>query len=65
MTKKPRAKRIRKYRVLYAVTRSEYYEIEAADPKDAKDRAFEEGTLIDDSGETTSVEAYDVEEIAS
>jgi hypothetical protein len=65
MTKKPRAKRLRKYRVLYAVTRSEYYEIDAATPKEAEDRAFEEGRFIDDSGETTNLVACDVEEIAS
>jgi hypothetical protein len=54
-------KPIRTYRVLYAVTRSEYYEIEAANPQDAEDRAFEEGELT--SADATSVEACDVEQI--
>ena len=63
MTKAARSKPTRKYRVLYAVNRSEYYEIEAASTKEAEDRAFEDGELIEDSGETTSVVACDVEEV--
>lgn len=63
MKKAARTAKTRKYRVLYAVTRSEYYLIEAANAKDAEDRAFEEGEMIDDSGDTTSVEACDVEEV--
>ena len=59
MTKAP--KPLRTYRVLYAVTRSEYYEIEAANPQDAEDRGFEEGELT--SSDATSVEACDVEQI--
>jgi hypothetical protein len=65
MTKAARTKRTRKYRVLYAVTRSEYYEIAAANAKAAEDRAFEEGELIDDSGETTNVVACSAEEVTS
>lgn len=64
MTKAARANQTRKYRVLYAVTRSEYYEIEAADAKDAEDRAFADGEFMEHSGETTNVVACNVEEIA-
>lgn len=63
MTKAARKTKTRKYRVLYAVNRSEYYEIEAASAKEAEDRAFSDGKLIDDRGETTSVVACDVEEV--
>ncbi len=52
----------RKYRVLYSVTRVEYYEIEAASPEDAMDRAFRDGKLVD-IGETTAVNEYDIEDI--
>jgi len=62
MTKTARAKKTRTYRVLYAVTRGEYYEIEASSAKEAEDRAFAEGELVDDRGETTDVVACDVEE---
>jgi hypothetical protein len=52
----------RKYRVLYAVTRSEYYEIEAANPTEAEDTAFGDGTLVL-VGETTDVTDCEVVEI--
>jgi hypothetical protein len=63
MTKAAPKKRTRKYRVLYAVTRSEYYEIEATSAREAEDRAFSEGELVDDLSEATSVVECDVEEI--
>lgn len=63
MTKAAHTKRTRKYRVLYAVTRSEYYEIEATSAKEAEDSAFSEGELIDDMSEATNVVECDVEEI--
>jgi len=63
MTRAARPKRTRKYRVLYAVTRSEYYEIEAASAKEAEYRAFAEGEISEDSGDTTNVVACGVEEI--
>jgi hypothetical protein len=63
MTKTARTKGTRKYRVLYAVTRTEYYEIEATSSEDAEDRAFSEGELIDHWSETTDVVGCEVEEI--
>jgi hypothetical protein len=54
---------MQRYRVLYAVTRSEYYEIAASSAKEAEDRAFDEAELMDHMGETTSVVACDAEEI--
>lgn len=53
-TSKPRT-----YRVLYAVTRSEYYEIDALNRANAKARAFEEGELVD--SETHDVQCCGVE----
>lgn len=52
----------RKYRVLYAVTRSEYYEIEAATVEEAADQAFSNGALVE-TGDTTDVVDCEVEEI--
>jgi hypothetical protein len=52
----------RKYRVLYAVTRSEYYEIEAESADQARDLAFSDGKLLD-LGETTDVTDCEVEDI--
>jgi len=63
MTKPARKPKTRKYRVAYAVNRTEYYEIEAANATEAEELAFEEGEMTDDSGDATSVEACDVEEI--
>ncbi len=37
----------RKYSVLYAVTRGEYYEIEAANEEEAKDKAFTDGEFVE------------------
>ena len=63
MTKAARSRKTRKYRVLYAVTRTEYYEIEAANAKEAQDRAFEDGEITDDGGDATNVVPCEVEEI--
>lgn len=52
----------RKYRVLYSVTRMEYYEIEATSRLEAVQRAFRDGKLVD-AGETTDVSECDIEEI--
>jgi hypothetical protein len=52
----------RKYRVLYSVTRTEYYEIEATSPEEAAQRAFRDGKLVD-AGETTDVTGCDIEDI--
>lgn len=52
----------RKYRVLYSVTRTEYYEIEAMSPEEATQRAFRDGKLVD-AGETTDVTDCDIEDI--
>lgn len=63
MTNASPTRRTRRYRVLYAVTRSEYYEIEATSPQDAEDRGFSEGELNHDMSEATNVVECDVEEI--
>lgn len=52
----------RKFRVLYSVTRSEYYEIEAANPDEALDKAFGDGECVE-VGDTTDVTDCAVEEI--
>ena len=52
-----------KYRVLYAVTRGEYYEVEAATEQEAEKIAFCEGTHDETSGQTTDVVDCEVEEI--
>ncbi len=57
------APKLRKFRVLYAVTRSEWYEIEAPDVDTAEGQAFEEGELIDQ--DTTNVTTCDAEEVQS
>jgi hypothetical protein len=54
--------RTRKFRVLYAVTRGEYYEVEAANAEEAIERAFGDGTLVE-QGETTDVTDCEVEEV--
>jgi hypothetical protein len=48
------AKRIKTYRVAYAVTRTEFYDIDARNERDAEERAFEEGMLVKE-GDTTDV----------
>jgi hypothetical protein len=54
----------RKFRVSYAVTRTEHYEIEAKTEKEAEERGFDDGKQIEDSGETTDIVPCDVEEVA-
>lgn len=58
------AAKIRKYRVLYSVTRAEYYEIEATSPKEATQRGFCDGKLVE-AGETTDVIECAIEEITT
>ena len=53
---------LHKYRVLYAVTRAEFYEIEAASESDAEHTAFEDGNLVR-VGDTTDVFACETVEI--
>jgi hypothetical protein len=48
------AKQITTHRVAYAITRTEFYDIDARNEKDAEDRAFEDGILAEE-GETTNV----------
>jgi hypothetical protein len=54
----------RKYRVTYIITRTEHYEIDAANKKEAEDLAFSDGEFVD-SGEMTSVEPFEIEEVTS
>ena len=56
--------RLRKFRVLYAVTRAEWYEILAPDEDTARREAFCEGELLE-SGDTTDVTPCDAEEVQS
>ncbi len=49
------------FRVLYAVTRGEWYEVEARDADTARDIAFSDGALVE-VGDTTDVVDCDVEE---
>ncbi|MGO9172228.1 MAG: hypothetical protein ACLP7P_09715 [Rhodomicrobium sp.] len=56
------APKLRKFRVLYAVTRGECYEIDAPDEATAFAEAFEEGHFVE-TGDTTDVVECDVEEV--
>jgi len=58
------APKLRKFRVLCAVTRAEWYEIEASDEDTARREAFCEGELVE-TGDTTDVTECDVEEVLS
>jgi hypothetical protein len=62
MTTAPSAPSVlRKYRVLYAVTRAELYEIEAADADEARREAYTEGTLVLIGDNTDVTDCEDVE----
>jgi hypothetical protein len=53
----------RTYRIAYPVTRIEVYEITAESFADAEDRAFSEGELVRDGGETVNVDtSHDFDE---
>ena len=52
----------RKYSVLYAVTRGEYYEIEAASAKEAEDSAFTDGEFTE-TGDVTDLVPCEVQKI--
>ncbi len=56
------ARKPRKFRILYAVNRGEWYEIEAADRATAIDTAYEDGTFVE-TGHTTDVVHCDDEEV--
>jgi hypothetical protein len=58
---KVRTKKFKTYRVSYAVTRSELYEIKARSAQEAADTAFEEGALVET--DTTDVVDCDLEEV--
>jgi hypothetical protein len=60
----PRAPKLKMYRVLCYVTRSEWYEIEAPDEETARETAFCDGELVE-QGDTTDVQDWDVEEVQS
>ena len=65
MSKKLRqSSKLRKFRVLCSVTRSEWYEVQAPDEETARRIAFAEGELVDE-GDTTDVTECDVEEVQS
>lgn len=51
------ARKLKTYRVAYAVTRTEFYDIEARNEKDAEERAFEDGMLVEYKSDTTNVVA--------
>jgi hypothetical protein len=59
-----KAPRLKKFRVLCAVTRAEWYEIEAPNEHTARQNAFCEGELVE-TGDTTDVAECDVEEVQS
>lgn len=56
------APKLSKFRVLYAVTRGEWYEIDAVDEEAAFRDAFTDGELVE-QGDTTDVIDCDVEEV--
>jgi hypothetical protein len=57
-----RAPKLRKYRVLCAVTRSEWYEILAPDEETAYRTAFCEGELIEEV-DVINLVSFDVKEV--
>ena len=59
-----KAPKLRTYRVLCSVTRSEWYEVQARDEATARSIAFTEGELVE-QGDTTDVTEWDVEEVQS
>jgi hypothetical protein len=61
MSKKTTNRTKRKYRVTYAVTRGETYEILAWSPQHAEQIAFENGEEI--KSEASSFDCVDVEEV--
>lgn len=63
-TIRKRSRRLKTYRVLCAVTRAEWYQIDAPDEATARRTAFCEGRLVE-SGDTTDVTECDVEEVTS
>lgn len=64
MSRKPgNPQKLKKYRVLCAVTRTEWYEILASDEDTARRMAFCAGELVE-KGDTTDVTECDVEEAA-
>jgi len=58
------ARKLKRYRVLYAVTRAEWYEIGAPDEDTARRDAFCEGELVE-QGDTTDVTPCYAEEVCS
>jgi hypothetical protein len=62
--RKPKAPKLKTYRVLCAVTRAEWYEIKAPDEDTARREAYCEGELVE-TGDTTDVTECDVEEVQS
>jgi hypothetical protein len=63
-TRTPKAPKLRTFRVLCAVTRAEWYEIDAPGEHTARRNAFCEGELVE-TGDTTDVAECDVEEVPS
>jgi len=57
-----KARKLKTYRVLCAVTRAEWYEIQAPDEDTARRQAFCDGELID-AGDVTDAAACDSEEV--
>jgi hypothetical protein len=55
-------RKLKTYRVLCAVTRAEWYEIEAPDEEIARNIAFTDGELVK-QGDTTNVCEVEVEEV--
>jgi hypothetical protein len=60
--RKPRAPRLKTYRVLYSVRRDEWYEIKAPDEETAGRKAFWEGELFENC-DVTDVAECEVEEV--
>jgi hypothetical protein len=56
--------KLKTYRVLCSVTRSEWYEVQARDEDAARRIAFTEGELVE-QGDTTEVTEWDAEEVQS
>jgi len=59
-----KAPKLKRFRVLYAVTRGEWYEIMATDEHTAESEAFCDGTLFD-AGDVTDLAPCDIKEVRS
>ena len=64
LTRRTCRKTIRTFRVLYVVTRKEFYEVETINAQHAEEAAFSEGRFVE-SGEATDITCLNIEQISA